>query len=581
MNRRQRALRNRQDRSKLFRQKDAEQHEPKLDTAALDAAQNETDAKSEPTLNIENEIKSESAAPKASDSVVDGMSAQSDDKEEVSSEAQSVLDSATVSSDEKEAEQLSSFSATELAKSALKANYGKEQEDMASENSDSQSETADDPDKVPVATTLTDEEVPNCPGAILMHAREILGLTQREVAYKLNCRVNVISDIEHDRLNQVTAIPFASAHIANYARLVNIDPKLLVTLYKQNVQKVVSEQAFAQKENSSAKNSSAVKKLVKAALIAGGAIALAAVGVAVFSGSNSEKDSGAIVIEDTVQATSESDGSLSIDTENSKMKSNIVPADEIVAAEDPNTALARKQAMALDTNDIIDSKAKSNQPSDAQSEVSLELKGEALAKAKANSANAQLVEEEPLFEDNSLQAVSIDDGKSTVKAKKDSSKTAQDTLALKTASDKKPETVKAEASVKAETKASAPVKAEADSVNKAQEAKKAQEEAKVQSPVLASSLRDVSAQVRVANPEPLGSVNSVLIKVSGDVALKITANGRVVKQGSFRAGETVSAVGVPPFVVSATDSSKIQVNYRGGRVVAPSAKQVSFTLPQR
>ena len=98
---------------------------------------------------------------------------------------------------------------------------------------------------------------------------------------------------------------------------------------------------------------------------------------------------------------------------------------------------------------------------------------------------------------------------------------------------------------------------------------------------LASSLRDISSQVRLSKADPLGSVNTVQIKVKGDVSLKITANGKVVKQGTFKAGDTVSAIGIPPFAVGVTDSSKIQINYKGGSVAVPAAKQVKFTLPQR
>lgn len=610
MNRRQRALRNRQDRSKLYRQMKSEAQEPKLEEIAKESVQEDAAAASEPKLeeiaqesvqedaaavsepklDINKEIKSSEEA-KPADSVVSGMSSQDDVKDEVKEELSSIVTESVASIEQDESlESGPSFSATDIARNALKANY--EQKEDVSETAVTETavlsnivqetpetpEASDDPDKVPVATTLTDEEVPNKPGAILMHAREILGLTQRQVAYKLNARVNVISDIEHDRLNQVTAIPFASAHIANYARLVNIDPKLLVSLYKENVQKVVSEQAYAQQKNQSAEASMAVKKLVKAALIAIIVIGAIAFGVSYFASGSEEESSGALVIEDTVQATTDNDGSLSIDTENSKMKSNMVPVEELPAVEDPNTQLAKKQAMSMDTNAII-----SNQNEKANGEVSdaqdsLVLKGQAAVNANNGAA---IIEEEPLLEENTLKTVSIDDGKVSYK---DSKNQKKDTLSLKTENTTvKTEKLKADESAK---KADAAKKAEADAARqkaiseekKAIEAKKAEEPKAV---ALASSLRDISSQVRLSKADPLGSVNTVQIKVKGDVSLKITANGKVVKQGTFKAGDTVSAIGIPPFAVGVTDSSKIQINYKGGSVAVPAAKQVKFTLPQR
>lgn len=584
MNRRQRALRNRQDRSKLYRQMKSEAQEPKLEEIAQESVQEDAAAVSEPKLDINKEIKSSEEA-KPADSVVSGMSSQDDVKDEVKEEVSSIVTESVASIEQDESlESGPSFSATDIARNALKANY--EQKEDVSETAVTETavlsnivqetpeppEASDDPDKVPVATTLTDEEVPNKPGAILMHAREILGLTQRQVAYKLNARVNVISDIEHDRLNQVTAIPFASAHIANYARLVNIDPKLLVSLYKENVQKVVSEQAYAQKKNQSAEASMAVKKLVKAALIAIIVIGAIAFGVSYFASGSEEESSGALVIEDTVQATTDNDGSLSIDTENSKMKSNMVPVEDLPAVEDPNTQLAKKQAMSMDTNAII-----SNQNEKAKGEVSdaqdsLVLKGQVAVNANNGAA---IIEEEPLLEENTLKTVSIDDGKVSYK---DSKNQKKDTLSLKTENTTvKTEKLKADESAK---------KAEADAARqkaiseekKAIEAKKAEEPKAV---ALASSLRDISSQVRLSKADPLGSVNTVQIKVKGDVSLKITANGKVVKQGTFKAGDTVSAIGIPPFAVGVTDSSKIQINYKGGSVAVPAAKQVNFTLPQR
>lgn len=111
----------------------------------------------------------------------------------------------------------------------------------------------DDPDKVPVTPSLRDDEVPNMPGAILKHAREMLGLSQREVASRLKMRVNTVSDIEHDRLNQPTAAQFTRTHLKAYAQLVNLDEKTIIELYDRNVELVIDMQERQEKVVSKAK----------------------------------------------------------------------------------------------------------------------------------------------------------------------------------------------------------------------------------------------------------------------------------------------------------------------------------------
>ena len=108
------------------------------------------------------------------------------------------------------------------------------------------------------------------------------------------------------------------------------------------------------------------------------------------------------------------------------------------------------------------------------------------------------------------------------------------------------------------------------------------EPAPAQAVKLSANLRDVSSSVRLAGRiDPLESLNSVTVKVLSDVSLKITGSGKVLKEGSFKAGQTIKVMGIPPLRVSVADPSKIRVTYRGASVSVPRSSQVTFTLPQR
>ena len=256
-----RAIRNR-DRSKVQAQIQKEASEPMMDDLKNDVAQDTS--KVEPELNIQENLKTESSS---SENAQDTIEVESNAAFKSAQDLESIM----------------SVSPLEQAKSALKENPSSplsaqvdapvtenvseniKTPDLGAATDSSNVDTpidsiqkapdfrsekkivandVDDPDKIPVAPSLADNEVPNCPGAILMHAREMLGLSLSEVARRLNLRINTVNDLEHDRLNQPTAVPFASVHIANYAKLVNIDPEIVVKLYKDKVMQAVQTQAL-------------------------------------------------------------------------------------------------------------------------------------------------------------------------------------------------------------------------------------------------------------------------------------------------------------------------------------------------
>lgn len=161
-------------------------------------------------------------------------------------------------------------------------------------------------------------------------------------------------------------------------------------------------------------------------------------------------------------------------------------------------------------------------------------------------------------------SVDIDTGSTSVKQSNKS-----------VSNDKKVETVniKAKDTKKADNTAVPEVKATAD------EKVKEVREVKVE---LSSSTKDISSSVRLATKrDPLAGVNSVTVKVSGNVAMKITGNGKTLKQGNYKAGDTVVAAGLIPLRIYVSDSSKISVKYVGAKVSVPSAKQVNFELPKQ
>ena len=76
-------------------------------------------------------------------------------------------------------------------------------------------------------------------------------------------------------------------------------------------------------------------------------------------------------------------------------------------------------------------------------------------------------------------------------------------------------------------------------------------------------------------------MNTATIKVTGDVAIKVTGNGKLLKQGNFSSGDTIKVTGIPPLKISVSDSSKVRISYMGTTVAVPGAQQVSFALPTR
>ena len=74
---------------------------------------------------------------------------------------------------------------------------------------------------------------PDSPGQLLRAAREVRGLTQPEVASRLNLRVSLVRDIEEDRFDQRTASTFTRGYLKTYAKLVGASEERVVAAYEQ------------------------------------------------------------------------------------------------------------------------------------------------------------------------------------------------------------------------------------------------------------------------------------------------------------------------------------------------------------
>lgn len=432
----------------------------------------------------------------------------------------------------------------------------------------------DDPDKVPVVPTLSDDDVPNLPGAILKHAREMLGLSQREIALRLKLRVNTISDIEHDRLTQPTAAPFARGYIADYARLVNIDPKAVVDLYNHNVLEAAemakNQSKVAAKKRAAALNAEPKVEITKEAEEAAAASPsqeIPAINAVNHDEGKSNKGMlvklGAVILA-LLLIIAAVWLFMSDDAEQSGTSGTVTVNESIATEQDSNAPSGEL---------IIDDASSETVTTDDGYQDLLNAPAEDpfadKASVKENPAEELLISSSPAADKSSPAETS--------------GKTSNDMeLVVAPSPSKADDAAKAaEEKLKQEQ---AKLKREAEEKLK-QEALKKEEEAKAaaaKAPKLSGNLRDISSSAKLRGREGLASLNNVSVRVKAPVSLKITdSRGKVLVSGSYKAGDRVSATGIPPLKVSVTDTSSVTVNYMGGTIAVPAAKQASFTLPNR
>ena len=377
------------------------------------------------------------------------------------------------------------------------------------------------------------------------HAREMLGLSQREIALRLKLRVNTISDIEHDRLTQPTAAPFARGYIADYARLVNIDPKTVVELYNHNVLEVSEiaknqNKVAAKKRTAVPKNDSQAKERAESSHLQD----IPASNKAGKSNKGMLVKLGAVLlvlllIIVLVWML------MSDDTEQSGTSGTVSVNEPIVSTQSDN----------LSSGELI--------INDVSSETSSSSGG------YQDLLNAP--QEDPFAKNSGTAAQS-----STEELLINSAPAADKTTAANTSENAAPSTDKELAVVPS------PAKDEAVKTAKEQALQEQQAAEAAQTPKLSSNLRDISSAAKLSGREGLASLNNVSVIIKAPVSLQISdSRGKVLVSGSYKAGDRVSATGIPPLKVAVTDTSSVTVNYMGGTIAVPATKQATFTLPNR
>lgn len=458
----------------------------------------------------------------------------------------------------------------------------------------------------PVRTTDQLEDLKTV-GEILRYHRQRVGLSLNEVANKLRVRPATISDIENNKLNDLTYSSFASNVIARYAIVLHLDHKSLVELYESTLDKGIAiehEKRDAQKIRQR-RNRNLARLCVFGILVlaVGG-------GLWSFMGRDSELSSGEI-------------GELKASVHGSQDLEQLDPSMPLVTSNDPKASGSlvlsdSKQQPAV----ILEAESNQNVPEVQVVDLNTAraTQQEQVLQAEADAARrVQLQEQQgqnPASSTLSLpqDAVSTNDGNDLLGANVDQGPALVDspvTTAPNAVSDTAPnaalsieeqarlaaERVKAaqqgnalvissneptaDAAVEAKSQQDAADAADAAATNEATAANDAAE-TETPAPELNAKLKNVSSRVKVVNREGLGSLNRVSIDVTGPVAIKVMdSNNKVLASGTYKSGDRVSATGIPPLTVQVSDTQAVSISYKGGKLEMPKDQQVQFELPMR
>ena len=82
-------------------------------------------------------------------------------------------------------------------------------------------------------TEISDDIEVVGPGRMLKEARELRGLSQQQVADKLNLRKTLVQEIELEQFDQTLPEAFNRGYLKNYAHLVNISQEDVLNSYAQ------------------------------------------------------------------------------------------------------------------------------------------------------------------------------------------------------------------------------------------------------------------------------------------------------------------------------------------------------------
>ena len=444
----------------------------------------------------------------------------------------------------------------------------------------------------PVRTTDQLEDLKTV-GEILRYHRQRVGLSLNEVANKLRVRPATISDIENNKLNDLTYSSFASNVIARYAIVLHLDHKSLVELYESTLDKGIAiehEKRDAQKIRQR-RNRNLARLCVFGILVlaVGG-------GLWSFMGRDSELSSGEI-------------GELKASVHGSQNLEQLDPSMPLVTSNDPKASGSlvlsdSKQQPAV----VLEAESNHNAPEVQVVDLNTAraTRQEQVLQAEADAARrVQLQEQQgqnpasstlslpqdavPTNDGNDLLGANVDQGPALVDSPVTTAPNAVSDTAPEAALSIEEQARLAAERVKAAQQGNAPVissnEPTADAAVEAkaqQDADDAAAETETPAPELNAKLKNVSSRVKVVNREGLGSLNRVSIDVTGPVAIKVMdSNNKVLASGTYKSGDRVSATGIPPLTVQVSDTQAVSISYKGGKLEMPKDQQVQFELPMR
>lgn len=444
----------------------------------------------------------------------------------------------------------------------------------------------------PVRTTDQLEDLKTV-GEILRYHRQRVGLSLNEVANKLRVRPATISDIENNKLNDLTYSSFASNVIARYAIVLHLDHKSLVELYESTLDKGIAiehEKRDAQKIRQR-RNRNLARLCVFGILVlaVGG-------GLWSFMGTDSELSSGEI-------------GELKASVHGSQDLEQLDPSMPLVTSNDPKASGSLVLSDSKQQPAVV-LEAESNQNAPEVQVVDLNTaratQQEQVLQAEADAARlAQLQEQQgqnpasstlslpqdavPTHDGNDLLGANVDQGPALVDSPVTTAPNAVSDTAPEAALSIEEQARLAAERVKAAQQGNEPVissnEPTADAAVEAkaqQDADDAAAETETPAPELNAKLKNVSSRVKIVNRDALGSLNRVSIEVTGPVAIKVMdSNNKVLASGSYKSGDRVSATGIPPLTVQVSDTQAVRISYSGGKLEMPKDQQVQFELPMR
>jgi cytoskeleton protein RodZ len=194
------------------------------------------------------------------------------------------------------------------------------------------------------------------PGQILAEARAKMGLTQQDVADKLNFRITLVSNIENELFDSKLPETFNRGYLRNYAKLVNVSQDDILASYEQlNVAKTQASelQSFSKGTEKLAENNQIMwgSYLIIAILIVASVVWWMQNPTSLLGETNQPQTAEQVAIVDKVQTESPQNTEIIIDTPEST--SVPVELDSSGTLENTEQQLATSDALILESNSEV------------------------------------------------------------------------------------------------------------------------------------------------------------------------------------------------------------------------------------